>query len=251
MLSGGGPDELAAWATAARAAGFSRVMLAIGPEGLDAEGIARARAAGVDGLHVTLWAADAAAHDYHAEAQGSLRATVATLRAARASRVAVAVTTVLTRSNARVVPALPGLLADVAVAGWRVVVPAIAGMFAERFDALAPRLALALPFALQAIVAAERAGVPAGIAGAPLCLLGPLRGRSLPAPARAYAGACEGCPGRAACPGVDAAYLRRFAGDELSPRALRAADGSPVGQVLSRMFSGPWIRIAEGPCSPI
>ncbi len=50
---------------------------------------------------------------------------------------------------------------------------------------------------------------------------------------------------------ADAAYLRRFAGDELSPRALRAADGSPVGQVLSRMFSGPWIRIAEGPCSPI
>lgn len=251
MLSGGSLDEIAAWAMAARAAGFSRVMQAIGPEGLDAEGIARARAAGIDGLHVALWAADAAAHDFHAEVQGSLRATVATLRAARVERVPVVVTTVLTRSNARVLPALPGLLADVAVAGWRVVVPAVAGTFAARFDALVPRLALALPFALQAIVAAERAGVPAGLAGAPLCLLGPLRERVVPARARAYAGACEGCPGRAECPGVDAAYLRRFAGDELSPRALRAADGRPGGHVLSRMFSGPWIRIAEGPCSPI
>lgn len=247
----GAPAAIGPWVAAARAAGFVRVALAIGPEGLGAEGLAQIRAAGVDELHATLFAADAAAHDYHTGAAGSLRATVTTLRAARAARVPAVVTTPISRSNARVLPALPGLLADAGVGGWRVVVPAIAGAFAARFDALAPRLAVALPSALQAIAAAERAGVPAGIEGAPLCLLGPLRGRSLPARARAYAAGCEGCAGRAACPGVDPAYLRRFAGDELSPRALRAGEDERKGQVLGRMFSGPWLEVQEGACTPI
>ncbi len=247
MLSGA-LEAVIAWAAAARGAGVGRVMLATDAE-LDAEALSRARAAGVQGLHATLYAADAAAHDYHAGAEGALRATVATLRAARTSRLPAAVTTPLTRSNARVIMALPGLLADLAVAGWRVAVPAVSGVFAARFDALAPRLAVALPHALQAIVAATRARVPAGIAGAPLCLLGPLRGRALPAAPRAFAPPCDGCPARAGCPGVDAAYLRRFAGDELSPRALRASDAGPIGQDLAAMFSGTWLEIGEGPCS--
>lgn len=199
-------------------------------------------AAGVRELHATLYAADPAAHDFHAGAAGSLRATVATLRAARAERLATAVTTTLTRSNTRVLAALPGLLADVEAAAWRVVVRAGA-------EGLTPRLTVALPFALQALAAAGRLGIAAVIEGAPLCLLGPLRGRASRGPARAFAPGCAGCPGRADCPGVDAEYLRRFAGEELSPRALRPAEGRAGG--AADMFSRTWIAVpAEATCSP-
>lgn len=202
------------------------------------EEFARALARGGDAVHATVFAADAAAHDLHAGEDGSLRRTLARLRAARASRVPALVTTPISRSNARVLAALPGLLADVGARGWRLAV------IEWELEARAPRLALALPYALQAIASAERAGVAAGIAGAPVCLLGPLRGRALPAAQRAFAGACEGCPARAECPGVAAGYLRRFGGDELSPRALRAAEGS-LSQVLRDMFSGTWAVPAE------
>jgi hypothetical protein len=188
-------------------------------------------------VRATVFAADAATHDLH-DADGGFRRVVAQLRAARADRVPAVVTTPLSRSNARVLAALPGLLADLGVAGWRIAVPAVEGVWREKFDARAPRLALALPYALQALALAERAGVPAGIAGAPLCLLGPLRGRTLPVRARAFAAGCAGCPARGECPGVDPVYLQRFAGDELSPRALRAAEGRPGGQGLRELFAG-------------
>jgi hypothetical protein len=188
-------------------------------------------------VHATVFAADAGAHDLH-DADGGFRRVVARLRAARADRVPAAVTTPISRSNARVLAALPGLLADLGVAGWRIAVPEVGGVWREKFDARVPRLALALPYALQALALAERAGIAAGIAGAPLCLLGPLRGRVLPVRARAFAAGCAGCPARADCPGVDQAYLRRFAGDELWPRALRAAEGRPVGQDLRDLFAG-------------
>lgn len=184
-------------------------------------------------VHATVFAADAGAHDLHVGEDGAFRRVVAELRAARARRATAVVTTPISRSNARVLAALPGLLADVGVAGWRIAV----GGWGERFEARAPRLALALPYALQALVLAERAGVAAGIAGAPLCLLGPLRGRTLPVQARAFAAGCEGCPARGECPGVDPVYLQRFAGDELSPRALRAAE-ERSGQGLRDLFAG-------------
>lgn len=211
-----------------------RVGIAVGGEAIDRAEIRAMIAAGIGELHAVLHAADAAAHDFLAGAEGSLQATVATLRAARVERVPVAVTTPLSRSNTRVLAGLPGLLADVEAAAWRVVVRAGS-------EGLTPRLTVALPFALQAIVAAERVGVAAAIEGAPLCLLGPLRGRSLPGAVRSFAPVCAECPSRAACPGVDPEYLRRFAGEELSPRALRPAEGRARGAV--DMFRRTWIEV--------
>jgi hypothetical protein len=241
-LAGGSIAEIERSVAAARAAGCARVIVDV--DGLAEAELPRVAAAGVDAVHVTVFAADPAAHDLHA-AEGGFRRTIALLRAARAMKVRAVVTTPLGRSNARVLAALPGLLADLAVVGWRIMVPAVDGAWREQFDSRVPRLALAIPYALQAIVTAERAGVEAGIAGAPLCLLGPLRGRALPERARAFAAECERCPARGECSGVDPAYLQRFAGDELSPRALRAAEGRPIGQALRDMFSGTECAPAE------
>ncbi|MDB4930330.1 MAG: hypothetical protein JWM10_2814, partial [Myxococcaceae bacterium] len=55
---------------------------------------------------------------------------------------------------------------------------------------------------------------------------------------------CEGCPARPRCPGVDARYLRRFHGDELSAARAPASEAPAWGareQALAAMFVG------EGP----
>ncbi|MDC0719658.1 hypothetical protein [Nannocystis bainbridge] len=250
-LAGAEVPVLAAWAAAARAAGFARVWVAAGPAGLTAEALAGLAGAGLGGLRLRLYAAEAAAHDYHAGHEGSFRATLGTARAARAARLPVTVTTPLTRSNSRVMAALPGLLADIGALGWQVATVAAGG--SANHGAVAPRLAVALPYALQAMVAAERVGLLAAIAGAPLCLLGPLRDRSVATPVRAFADACSGCALRPGCPGLDAAYLGRFGAGELVPVTQ---GGGPVASgarsmKLRDMFSGPWLELSEGPCWPI
>ncbi|WP_434415281.1 hypothetical protein [Nannocystis pusilla] len=244
-------DEMAVWTAAARAAGFVRVLAAPGPAGLTGEEVAALKAAGLDGLRVRLYAAEAAAHDWHAGREGSFRATTATLRAARTARVPVTVTTPLTRSNTRVLAAVPGLVADVGALGWQVSV--VAEGRPQEHGAVAPRLAVAVPYALQALVAAERAGLLAALAGAPLCLLGPLRDRALPSPTLAFAESCRECGLRASCPGVDAEYLRRLGAGELAPArpGEASAAGGPRAQRLRDMFSGPWLEVSEAACWPI
>lgn len=256
-LAGGDVEAIAAWARAARAAGFSRVAAAPGPRGLPAGALSELMAAGVDGLRARLYAAEAGAHDYHAGVEGSFRATVATLREARVSRLPTTVTTPLTRSNLRVLAALPGLLADVAARGWCVATSWSVGgegAAARPSGALTPRLGVALPYALQAMSAAERAGVVTAIAGAPLCLLGPLRDRSLGGPTRAFAEQCGGCGLRPGCPGVDDGYLRRFGAGELS--SVAGERPSPGGREAQRrrrvdVFSGPWLAVSEGARWPL
>ena len=217
-------------------AGRAGLRLASGPG--DAEG---GLSEGTGGVHAWLHAGAAAGHDFHAGA-GSFAATLTAIERARAAGVRVAVSTLLTRSNARVLGGLPGLLQTHGVVGWRIAVPRVVGAVTRApggvqvagvgaLDGLLPRLSVALPHALQAIGLARRIGLAAGIVGAPLCLLGPFAGQSLGGEAGAYAAGCAGCVARARCPGVDAGYLLRFAGDELSPRGLRAPEGEapPAG----------------------
>jgi len=170
----------------------------------------------VTGAHVWLHGPDARVHDFHAGVAGDFEAVCAALRGG-----ARAVSTVLTRSNVRTLATLAGWLGERGVAAWRVVVPR--GVI----DGVTPRLAVALPYALQAVALAGRGGVAGWIDGAPHCLLGPFRGSSLASSVRAYASVCTGCPARATCPGVDAEYLERFGDAELSARALRDAGASP------------------------
>ena len=194
-----------------------------------------------DGLHVWLHAAEAAAHEFHAP--GTFAGVVAAMDAARGREVAVS--TLLTRSNARVLAAVPGWLHARAVHAWRVVVPRVVGaprrggaaLVADvgALDGLVPRLSVALPYALHALAAARRLGIGVAISGAPDCLLGPFAGVTLAAEPGQFAAVCDGCAARPRCAGVDAAYLRRFAGDELSPRGLRPREGAPAP---ARLFAG-------------
>lgn len=186
----------------------------------------------VSHLHLWLHAAQAVAHEFHTGVPGSFAVAAARIDRARELGVAVAVSSLLTRSNAQVLAALPAWLHARGIRAWRIAVPRVLGTVRRvagpsqvasvgALDGLLPRLGAALPHALQALAMAARLGVPAGIGGAPHCLLGPFISVTLPESPRSYAPVCERCPARARCPGVDAGYLRRFAGDELSPRGLR------------------------------
>jgi len=95
-------------------------------------------------------------------------------------------------------------------------VPRWRGRAATFPDRVVPRVALAIPFALHALDAAQALGLPAFMRGAPACLLGPFASRSLDEVPRSFGDVCAGCPCRTSCSGVDAEYLARFGEGELS-----------------------------------
>jgi organic radical activating enzyme len=235
----------------ARALGFRRVGVQTNGRRLASrELVARLAGAGLTDVHVTLHGAEAAVHDYHTGVDGAFAQTMAGVVAARAQGLQVVAATVLTRSNFRVIGALPRLLATRGIAAWTVTVPHARGRAAisageaaapdreHGFDRVMPRLGLAVPFALHAIAAARAASLPAWIGDAPRCLLGPMGAHSLAiGPPRAFGEACEGCPAREGCPGVDATYLARFGGDELAPRPVAAEIVD--ARELRALFVGP------------
>lgn len=174
----------------------------------------------------------AAAHDFHTGRAGSFEALFAAAARARSAGRTVLVTTPLTRSTYRVVGTLPLLLRARGVSAWRMHVVEL-GPGAPK--TLAPRLALALPFALHALASAQRLELPAFVSGAPLCLLGPYASLRIETRARAYGAACTACPARSACPGLDRAYLDAFGEGELRP--AKAASPAPAAHPLAGLFS--------------
>ena len=201
----------------ARGAGFHRVGVQTNGRALASEGrVAALARAGLTDVHLSLHGAEARVHDWHTAMPGSFDAALLTLGAARAAGLDVVVVTVLTRSNFRVLAPIPRLLASRGVAAWCVDVPRWRGRAATAPDQVVPRLALAIPFALHALDAAQALGLPAFVRGAPACLLGPFAGKSLAEAPRSFSEVCAECPSRASCSGVDAEYLARFGGAELS-----------------------------------
>lgn len=193
--------------------------------------------AGLTDVHMSIHGATSIVHDYHTGVPGSFARALSAIGVLRAHGVTVVATTVLTRSNFRVLADIPRLLSTRGVAGWLVAVPHVAGRAAIAFDRVIPRLALATPFALHALATARTLGLPAWIRGVPHCLLGPYGAHALPEPPRAYGTMCTDCPARKHCSGVDAMYLQRFGGDELSPRpSFEPLRDCPE---LTRMFVGP------------
>src|SRR5581483_10521137 len=168
-------DALADAIARARALGFRKIGVQTNARRLAQPGYAESLArAGLGDVHVSIHGAEAAVHDYHTGVDGSFAQLVAGVAAARAAGLEVAASTVLTRSNYRVLGALPWLLKSRDVTAWLVVVPRVAGAAGPAFDRVVPRLGLALPFALHALDGARRLGLAAFIQGAPLCALGPL-----------------------------------------------------------------------------
>ncbi len=227
-------DEAVAIVREAAARGMSPIGLVADAPPPRAQ-LAAAREAGASELVVPLHGARAEVHDWHAE-PGSFDATLRAIGAARALGLAIAVTTTLTRSNARVLTEMPTLLRASGVALWLV---AIARASGPDFTQTVPRLGLGLPPALAALARARELGLDARVHGAPECALGPLAALALPAESRAYPAACDGCAARARCPGVDAAYLQRFGHGEL--RALSAA----VAPIAAPSLAGlAWAAVA-------
>lgn len=251
-LTGGEPTlhpELAAVIAAARARGFTHVGLQSNGRRLREPGYAAAlRDAGLTDLHLSLHGPSAAVHDHHTGVDGSFAEASAGLALARHAGLTIAVTTVLTRSNARSLGALAPWLAAQSVAAWTIAVPRTAGRLHAAFDRVFPRLAMAMPHALHALSAAQQKGVAVFLRGAPLCVLGPFAARTLPDEAGSFDPTrCAACPARAQCPGVDARYLQRFGGDELSPTRAPTGAARPFTareQALAAMFVG------EGPHGP-
>jgi hypothetical protein len=223
----------------AREAGHARIGVQTNGRALSAPGRIEALArAGLTDVHLSIHGPEARVHDWHTGAPGSFEAALKTMAAARATGLRVVVVTVLTRSNFRVLGTMPRLLASRGVAAWCIDVPRWRGRAQTDSDRVVPRLALALPFALHAIDAAEALGLPAFVRGAPSCLLGPFASRALPEEEpRGFADVCATCPSQGTCTGVDAPYLARFGAGELAPCAAVAR--SAERSALASLFVGP------------
>lgn len=221
----------------ARGLGFEKVGLQTNGRRLADEAYTGALvAAGLTDVHVTLLGGEASVHDYHTGVEGSFRALVMGLGVARARGLLAVASTVVTRSNYRVLNAIVPLLVSRGVSAWQVTAPLIAGRAVAAMDRVVPRLALSVPYALHALEAAQKQGVRTFVGGVPSCLLGPFAARAVPGASRAFAPQCDGCPARAGCSGVDATYLARFGADELKPVAA-LAPGALDG--LALLFTGP------------
>ncbi len=232
-------EALAALVRLARDAGFERVGLQSNGRRLAEPALTKALAdAGLTDVHLTVLGGDAAVHDYHSGVEGSFVALLAGIGVARAQGLQVVASTVVTRSNYRVLNALPALLLSRGVSAWQLTAPFIAGRAIAAMDRVVPRLALAVPYALHALDAATKQGLRSFAGGMPLCLLGPFAARALPSRPRAFAPPCEGCPARERCPGVDAVYLARFGPDELAAPA-KAPLPPAAADAVSRLFTGP------------
>ncbi len=230
-------DALPQWIAHARALGFAAVGVQTNARRLaDAALVEQLHAAGLGDVHVSIHGASARAHDYHVGIEGAFVAVKAALANLRARAVPVVATTVLTRSNMRVLAELPTFFASAGVAAWCIEVPVAAGRAAQAFDRVMPRLPLALPFALHALDRARKLGLPAAIAGAPSCMLGPFAARR-PTPPRTFAEPCEGCGARAACVGLDPLYIARWGAADLRPVTGDVAI-DPLPSALARMFVG-------------
>ena len=229
--------ELSEWIACARALGFAAIGVQSHARALaDADVVAQLLAAGLTDVHVSIHAANAGAHDYHVGVEGSFVALESALAHLCARGITVVATTVLTRSNMRVLAELPTFLADAGISAWCIEVALATGRAAAQFDRVIPRLPLAIPFALHALDRAKKLGLPAAIAGAPSCLLGPFAARR-PTPPRAFADPCDRCAARSGCAGADPLYIARWGDAEL--RAL-AHDVTidPLPAALARMFVG-------------
>ncbi|MGB1012761.1 MAG: radical SAM protein [Nannocystaceae bacterium] len=225
----------------ARELGFTRVGLQTNGRLLgQAKVLDKLVAAGLTDLHLSLHGPNAAVHDYHTGVEGSFTALVATLGLAATRKLPTVVVTVLTRSNARVLAGIPRLLQQHRVSAWLIRVPRVAGRAGSRFDALVPRLAMAIPSALHALSIAQRQRLNTILDGTPLCLLGPYAHLAIAGDgAGSYPTSCGDCSVRARCPGFDPHYLARFHGDEASVRqAPPAVQDLNVPAHVLRMLVG-------------
>ncbi len=173
----------------------------------------------------------------HLLGSGASARALAALRDARASGASVWVRTVVTRSNDRLLHALPRWLADHGASAWLLAL--------ARTDDVAlaartvPSLGIATPHALRAASAAAELGIEPFLEGFPLYVLGPFArwsvGRTVRlVPEGDLAPPCTACPARPRCEGLSAAHRARFGARELHPVAPQALLAGATRETMAR-----------------
>ncbi|MCX4239802.1 hypothetical protein [Paraliomyxa miuraensis] len=195
-------------------------------------------------VRLALHGPSAACHELHGGAGEAFVGVLERLREARTAGRRALVATWLTRSNCRSLVALCDLLVGYGVGGWVVVWPRVdagevvpvvrrpdSGSVPEMDSGMVPRLGIAVPHALRAVQRAMQRRLPTLVVGVPACTLGPFAAQGrVGVKAGAYPDACEGCPSRAGCGGVDRWYLERFGVQEL--RAVPAVPRASLPEAL-------------------
>ena len=154
-------DELPAWIKIAENKGAARIVVQTNGRRLAYRAFARAlrEASGKLALDVALQGATAAMHEYHTGTPGSFEQTVRGVRTARAERIPVGITTVVTRSNFR-------HLGEIARLAHTAGAEAIHFAKAEPFgrakiarDRVVPAGEMVLPYLTRAASEAQRLGL--------------------------------------------------------------------------------------------
>ncbi len=226
--------DLPALVQAARALGFKRVALQTNGHILASKGAAAGlRSLGLTDVAVAIHAPDADTHDWVTATPGSFRRAVAASRAAHASGLTLYVSTVLTRTTTPLAARMVLLARSLGAGTIRFTPCREEGAAIAEARMLAPRLSLVAEALVAAAEVGREAGVAVEVVGMPLCLATELRalaadrldgrgpdrvsafGVGEAREARGYGDDCARCTLRTVCPGVEAAYLRRWGAEEL------------------------------------
>lgn len=163
-FTGGEPtvhDELPAWIKAADAQGAARIVVQTNGRRLAYHAFTRAlrEASPRLALDVALQGATAAMHEYHTGTPGSFEQTVRGARQARAERIPVGITTVVTRSNFRHLGEIARLAHAVGAEAIHLAKTEPLGRAAEARDRLLPARQMVLPHLTRAAAEARRLGL--------------------------------------------------------------------------------------------
>lgn len=249
-------EELPSLVAQAKSKGFKRIGLQTNGLKLADEAYTRSLSeAGLTDVHVTVLGAEPAVHDYHSSVNGSFASLMTAMSIARAKGLTLVASTVVTRSNFRVLAPIPQLLASKGVVAWQLGMSNVAGNAVEAMDRVVPRHALAIPYVLHALEAARRLGIEGFVRDAPLCLLGPYAERNVSEggdDAHLSSAACASCTARSECPGVDPTYVARFGSDELTaltqaPHARTTSQWAPLFHGMGDAFLPQNIKVPEPP----
>ncbi|MSQ03223.1 MAG: radical SAM protein [Myxococcales bacterium] len=230
----------------ARQLGFRKLAVQTNGQILATPGAARALSeAGLDAVTLALHGTTAAVHDWHTATPGSFRRVIAAAKQAIAAGLAVRIGVVVTRANSGQLAGMVDLGHAVGAGSMRMVLCREEGAAQLAARMLAPRWSVAAEALVPAAERARQHGLDLELAGLPPCLAGDLRplladGPSVRQADRAYvAGAvtreapaypapCQGCALAPSCPGVEAAYLRRWGPAELRPVGAPSPEGAEI-----------------------
>jgi wyosine [tRNA(Phe)-imidazoG37] synthetase (radical SAM superfamily) len=174
VFAGGEPtllDDLLERIDAARAAGARAVTLQTNGRRLAyATYVDELDAAGVTALDVSLHGPTPEVHDYHTGVPGSFLQTVKGIRNAVSRDVPTGVTTVVTRSNFRHLPAIAELLKRLGVLAWHLTAATAYGAAASDPTAVTPRLGMIARSLERALTRSALLGIEVVTTGLPPCI---------------------------------------------------------------------------------